>query len=146
MKRVVILHIIVFILFSLRIEAQSITPMELKNARLAVYDWLDDYIVSLSMRGRDAEDNFLKLFENENVQVVNDYFAQNNYDFSNTSISASEYASLLAQKETFFEYKYEVNKVELISEKYEDGKFLYEISFEKNISFTEKKQWERFSL
>lgn len=138
MKRVVVLHIIVFILFSLRIEAQSITPMELKNARLAVYDWLDDYIVSLSMRGRDAQDNFLKLFESENVQVVNDYFVQNNYDFSNTSISASEYASLLAQKETFFEYKYEVKKVELISEKYEDGNFLYEISFEKNISFTEK--------
>lgn len=118
-------------------NAQKITPIQLKNVRLAVYDWLRDYNNALSMEGRNAKGKFLDLFADSSAMVVNDIVSLPSYDFKKQSTSAAAYARLLTSDNNY-NITFKVANATLKSERISGDKVLYEIELEKTFSAKQK--------
>lgn len=118
-------------------NAQQITPIQLKNTRLAVYDWLRDYEDALRMEGRNAKAKFLELFTDTSAMVANDIVSLPNFDFKKQTTSAAAYARLLTSDNNY-NISFKVANATLKSERISGDKVLYEIDIEKTFSAKQK--------
>lgn len=120
------------------ISAQTITPMQLKQARMSAYQWVRDYNVYARMEGkREPARKFISLFEEDATMLFNDYlpliYAKGN------KISVREYASILANKEAIYKMSFQIQNVTIISEELkEDGNIEFVVEFDKVVSFQER--------
>lgn len=117
------------------VSAQNITPAQLKEARMAVYQWVRDYNVYARMEGkRNPAQKFINLFEDESIQIFNDYLPL--VATRGKNISVKEYASILANRESIYKMSFEIRNAKITAEEIEDDKNLvFTIEFDKTVSF-----------
>lgn len=134
MKRIVIIFAVVA-LGAVAAFAQNISPVELKNARLAVYQWFNDYENnSLTKKGAPRK-RYYSLFV-DSAYVVNEYLPYENYNFENTTIPFHSYIDLLkSSRNEFYDYYSEIIDVEIVSEILVGRALEYEFNFEKEVWF-----------
>lgn len=142
MKKIKIIAVIGLMMIAATLQAQQITPNQLKEARMAVYEWVDDYIAKIpyekAKRSEQQIEDFINLFESDSVLIYNDLYAMADYDFNDVYLPVSIY-SLHAQNETsFFKYYAEVDKVEIVSESYVDQNLVYVLYFNKHLKAVER--------
>ncbi len=137
MKKVTILAAICLSLAA-TLSAQSITPMQLKQARMAAYQWVRDYNVYARMESkREPAKKFLSLFSDESVEIFNDYLPHSNS--LGDRISVSEYCSLLRDKESVYKMSFEIQNASIVKEKLVDNKTIsFILEFDKIVSFQER--------
>ena len=125
------------LMFAATIKAQSITPIQLKQARMAAYQWIRDYNVYAKMEGkREPTRKFIALFEDETTLLFNDYLPLLNT--KGNKISARDYASILAKKEAIYKMSFEIRNATIISEELDDsGNIVFVLGFDKIVSFQE---------
>ena len=131
------------LMFAATIKAQSITPIQLKQARMAAYQWIRDYNVYAKMEGkREPTRKFIALFEDETTLLFNDYLPLLNT--KGNKISARDYASILAKKEAVYKMSFEIRNATIISEELDDsGNIVFVLGFDKIVSFQENGNPER---
>lgn len=138
MKR---LFIILLAVVSFGVEAalaQNISPMELKNARLAVYEWFEDYESNPLIEKRDPRTKFYSLFADSTVNIVNDFFCHRDYKFNSPTISVSSYCDLFdEQKGSMYKMGRRIVNKKLVSERLEGDVLKYEIDFEEIVGFVD---------
>lgn len=125
-------------LFSVSAKAQEIKSGDLKTARNAVYEWISDYNVYAKCVGRTAKSDFYSLFEDKTIEIYNDYFPMFDYDFNNQMISVENYFELVGNKESYYEMKYNIKNGTIQSEEYEDGRIIFNVTFDKNVWFVQR--------
>lgn len=132
--------------FAATLNAQEITPNQLKAARMAVYEWVDNYRVKIPYEkaGRFEQQiqDFVGLFADEHTLIYNDLYARANYDFASTDISVIEYAQQAQDENSFFQYQLEIDSVELRSEFYHNDSLFYIVRFNKILSANERGNWK----
>ena len=119
-------------------QAQSITPIQLKQARMAAYQWMRDYNVYARMEGkREPAKKFIELFEDESTLLFNDYLP-----FISTrgeTIPVRIYASILSNRDAVYKMSFEIQNAAIVSEVIDEfGNIVFVVEFDKTISFQEK--------
>lgn len=137
MKKITIIAAIC-LMFAASLQAHSITPIQLKQARMAVYQWIRDYNVYVRMEGkREPEKKFISLFEDESTLIFNDYLPL--ISTYGPKISVKAYASILANRAQIYKMSYEITNATITSEYVdENGNIVFSIEFDKIISFNER--------
>ncbi len=125
-------------LFHLSANAQLVKPRDLKAARNAAYEWVNNYNVYAKCVGRNAQTNFYSLFSDSGVEIYNDYFPMPDYDFINPTISVEKYVELLRNKDNYYEMKYDVRRGTIQSEEYENGRIIFIVTFDKTVWFVQR--------
>lgn len=134
MKKTMILSILTILIASGVYAQTEITPIDLKKARHAAYEWVREYC-AIEFGNRDGKDRFMRLYESSDVKVFNDYFPMQGYPFENPYVSAQEYAEL---RNTSKRYKANLNAkdVSIVSEHYSnDGIFHMTVQWTNCINF-----------
>ena len=126
------------IFFSISANAQKIKSNDLKSARNAVYEWIRDYNIYAKCVGRSAKSNFYSLFDDESIEIYNDYFPMFDYDFNNQMISVEKYFELVRTKDSYYEMKYNLKNGTIQSEEYSDGKIIFNVTFDKDVWFVQR--------
>lgn len=142
-KRIISLAISVMV--ATLLSAQALTPMQLKQARWAVYEWCENYNAYLLETSRNAQTEFSSLFESPNAEIYNDLIASHLFDFSQINISAQEYKALQTEQQTF-RHTYKLSSFQVLSEKYDKNQIHYILSFEKNIGAIGASPYENYSF
>ena len=114
------------------LHAQAITPLQLKQARMAVYDWVRDYNVYARMEGkREPAKKFIELFEDESTLLFNDYLP-----FISTrgeTIPVRIYASILSNRDAVYKMSFEIQNAAIVSEVIDEfGNIVFVVEFDKN--------------
>ena len=138
MKKMIFFAALCLMMIAASVSAQNITPTQLKEARMAVYQWVRDYNVYARMEGkRNPAQKFNDLFEDESTQIFNDYLP-----FVSTrgnEISVKAYASILANREPVYKMSFEIHNAKITAEEIDDEKNLvFTIEFDKTVSFQER--------
>lgn len=125
-------------LVSTTIFAASVTPKQLKEARMATYQWVRDYNVYARMEGkRNPEQKFINLFEGDSLLIFNDCLPD--ITTNGEQISVRKYASILAKHESCYKMSFDITNARIVAEKIDDeGNILFTLEFDKSISFQEK--------
>ena len=138
MKRVVA---ILFVVLSFGIGSaisQNISPMELKEARLAVYEWFEDYERNPLKEKRNPRESFFALFVDSSVNIVNDFFCRDDYEFDKPIVSVSSYCDLFnEQKGSIYKMEKRICNKKLVSERLVGNILEYEINFDEIVSFVD---------
>ena len=119
-------------------SAQQLRPVDVKKARNAVYQWISDYNGYAECEGKNAEKNFSSLFTSADVEVYNDYYPMENYDFKNNHISQIDYVALLHNRGSFYRMRYEITNGMYTNEVYNDGIITYYVTFNKEVMFFQR--------
>ena len=121
-----------------QVWAQSITPMQLKQARMAVYQWVRDYNVYSRMEGkREPSKKFINLFEDENTLLFNDYLPF--VSARGEAIPVRVYASFLSNRDAMYKMNFVIRNAIIASETIDKlGNFVFIVEFDKTVSFQEK--------
>ena len=138
MKRMLMLMLLCGCVLFGRPSKAQVKPIELKMARNAVYEWIDNYNVYARCEGRNAKGNFYSLFESGDLLIFNDYLPMEEYDFQNPMISVRDYVSLVRNSDNRYLLKYELRDGKIVNEEYRSGKLLYSITMTKEVWFVEK--------
>lgn len=133
-----------FLAFALMVIAtivsaqEIISPMQLKYARMAAYNWVRDYNVYARMEEkREPVHKFLSLFEDGRMMLPHDYLPL--LSKYGTTISATEYASILADRDAVYKMSFEVQNARIVSEKLDgNDNLLMTVEFDKVVSFHER--------
>ena len=139
MKRVVVILFVIIFFGVGNAISQNISPMELKEARLAVYEWFEDYERNPLKEKRNPRESFFALFVDSSVNIVNDFFCRDDYEFDKPIVSVSSYCDLFDKQKKGSMYKMGrriVNK-KLVSERLEGDVLKYEIDFEEIVGFVD---------
>jgi hypothetical protein len=132
MKKIVIIIFAVVALGVGAAFAQNISPMELKNARLALLEWVSNYD-NFHQRALGEKD-YRALFMDD-IYIDNDYLplAKDNYG---DKISISSYIKLVrSQRDGLYKWDSPVKDVKMLSEKLDGSVLKYELEIEKLVSF-----------
>ena len=74
MKKIYTILVACILLVVSNVSAQKITPIQLKHARMSVHQWVRDYDIYAQMaERRNPTKKFTSLFENADLQIMNDY-------------------------------------------------------------------------
>ena len=149
MKKIVVI-LVVFLcicycpVFSQHNSHVDISPVDLKKARLAIYEWIDNYKkygYNNQYDKRKIKTRFYSLFSDSSVNLVNDFLPSKDYNFADPSISLSKYYNMIESiRNSFYKCYSEVGEVEVLSEKLINASLLkYEIELEKIVWFKDKK-------
>jgi len=125
------------LMFAASLHAHTITPVQLKQARMAAYQWVRDYNVYARMEGkREPAKKFIALFEEESTMVFNDYLPVISTQGNKLSVKA--YASILANREPIYKMSFEITNATIVSEEIdENGNIVFSMEFDKTVSFQE---------
>lgn len=134
--------IILVVLFSEIVNCQEIKPLDVKTGRDLVYEWINSYNVNGRLGGQTAKMNFEMLFVSTSAEVFDDYLPANDYDFDNPHIPLSSYINKVSNKNNFYAMEYEISNGKIVSERLDDDKILFEVSFVKKIRFVQKDNYE----
>jgi len=138
MKKMIFFAALCLMMITAPISAQNVTPIQLKEARVAIYQWVRDYNVYARMEGkRNPAQKFIDLFEDESIQIFNDYLPF--VATRGNEISVKAYASILANREPIYKMSFEIKNAEITAEDIDDDKNLvFTIEFDKTVSFQER--------
>mgnify|MGYP007069872668 CR=1 FL=1 len=119
------------------INAQTITPLQLKQARMAAYQWVRDYNVYARMEGkREPAKKFIELFEDESTLLFNDYLP-----FISTcgeTITVRVYSSILSNRDAVYKMSFKIQNAAIVSEAIDElGNIVFVVEFDKTVSFQE---------
>jgi len=116
----------------------AIDALQLKQARVAAYQWIRDYDVNSQLNAkRNARSKFLALFESENVVVVNEYLPL--ISEKGPTIKVSELADLFLDKESFYKQNLNIDSAYIVSERLVDsGSIEYVVVIYKTVSFVQR--------
>lgn len=119
------------------VQAQTISPIQLKEARMAVYQWVRDYNVYARMESkRNPIRRFTGLFEDESTVLFNDYLPM--FSTHGENISVQDYASILANRDTKYKMSFKIQNAEITDEKLVGEDIVFTMEFDKIVSFQEK--------
>jgi len=118
MKRIITLAAMMVITIAASLQAQQLTPMQLKEGRMATYRWIDKYTSysQFSYEG-SSKKNFRSLFESGEMEVVNSYLPLT----EDSLISVDDYADLVM--DTLYRIETKVTNVQLDREYIEKGTY-----------------------
>ena len=120
--------------------ASAITPNELKEAKVAVRQWVRDYAIDSKLEGRNAKHRFLNLFADDSIAIAADYLPQPDYPFYDPQTTALEYAQIGLNKENIYQSFVEIDNLIIKQETLLNDTFWVEIGFTKTITFVSKDQ------
>lgn len=117
------------------INAQTITPLPLKQARIAVYDWVEEYLACSYLSDKYDISNYRRLFANNEVEVTNDYLPLTNDE----QLVLSEYLELYSNVDAFYIATIETHKesTHVLSEILNSEFYICNISVGKTIAFAD---------
>lgn len=132
MKRVVVILFLIIFFGVGNAIAQNISPMELKEARLALYEWFFHYENNDIFDADNSEIQYCKLFADSMVVVVNDYLPYGDYDFKNPTLPLYQYINIVkSNRKGFYNCYSELIDVDVVSEKLSGRILEYEFELEK---------------
>lgn len=136
MKKLTLLAAIC-LMFAASLQAHTITPVQLKQARMAAYQWVRDYNVYARMEGkREPAKKFIALFEEESTMVFNDYLPV--ISTQGIKLSVKAYATILANREPIYKMSFEISNATIVFEEIdENGNIVFSMEFDKTVSFQE---------
>lgn len=137
MKKMRFFAAICLLVFAAFVSAQSITPLQLKEARMAVYQWVRDYKNYARMEEkRNPRQKFVALFISDSIQLVNDYLPS--IDKRGDVISVGDYADVLLSKENFYKMSFDIKNANISSEKkHNENTIRYVVELDKYVNFAE---------
>ncbi|MCQ2338333.1 MAG: hypothetical protein MJ001_05345 [Paludibacteraceae bacterium] len=108
MKKNKIIAAMMFVAIAVSVKAQQLTPMQLKEARMATYRWIDKY-TSYSQFSYESSSKrfFCSLFESGDLEISNSYLPQTD----DSLISVNDYADLVM--DTLYRIETKVTSVNL---------------------------------
>ena len=138
MKKVKCMTAVCLIMMVVSVSAQVVTPVQLKEARMAVYQWVRDYNVYARMEGkRNPAQKFIALFENESTSLFNDYLPF--VATRGNEVSIKEYAAILSNRESVYKMSFDIKNAMITAEKLDvDTNLVFTIEFDKTVSFKER--------
>ncbi len=122
--------------------AQNITPMELKSARVAMYQWIRDYEVYATCKSKWDEDNFVALFSSDTLSVFNDYLPDRQYSFEKPRIKVNEYYDVV-RSDTMMEMMFDITNVRIQKEQLRKEGLFFSVRFDKTVRFVEKRNYKK---
>lgn len=131
MKKIRLIVVINMLLVITNILAQGITPIQLKEARMAVYDWVKSYKRNSSLRYEHNADAFLSLFSSENVRIVDDFLPRT----IDGDIAVIDYVTNIRDENNPYKTILKIESIKVKSEKVIDGMYLCYLEVNKSISF-----------
>lgn len=142
MKKIYTILVACILLVVSNVSAQKITPIQLKHARMSVHQWVRDYDIYAQMaERRNPTKKFTSLFENADLQIMNDYLPS--ISDKGSVITVHEYAKLVANKSSKFTMRYNVANAHIVSETLVDRKTLeFVVAFDKQIEFVERNSYD----
>lgn len=114
----------------------NVDPLTLAKGRLQVYQWIQDYNTFGYARGKQGYDEFVRLFKDTSVLIVNDYLPSI-YEAGYT-LSVSDYLSYVQQVEPFYDMYYTISNATIEDESTLFGMLVFNVSFTKTMEFMEK--------
>jgi len=134
MKKITLLAAIC-LMFAASLQAHSITPIQLKQARMAVYQWIEEYLACAYLSDKYDRNDYSRLFANSNVLVVNDYLPITNDE----QVLLSEYLELYSRPDVVYTPTIETHKesIRVKSESLLNGYYICVISIGKSIYFSD---------
>lgn len=136
MKKIRLIAAICLMAFAAGLSAKEISPTQLKEARMAVYDWVKSYMSCSSLlpqQDRGDRANFLALFENEETSVYNDCFFTNGYDFEHPYVSARNYVDTYFSENPLRPWIKKMGEVKMLEENVSDKECCYRLSIIKTV-------------
>lgn len=116
MKKIRIITAIMFFTIASSLTAQQLTPIQLKEARMATYRWIDKY-TSYSQFSYEGSSKkfFSSLFESGDLKILNSYLPQTD----DSLITVNDYSDLVM--DTLYRIESKVTDVKLEREYLENG-------------------------
>ncbi len=138
MRKMKIIAAICLLTVVVSMQVQAITPIQLKEARMAAYQWVRDYNIYARMDGkRNPAQKFIDLFEDESVQIFNDYLPL--AAMRGEQISVKAYADILANREAIYTMSFDISDAKITSERLDNEEtMVFTIEFDKTVSFQER--------
>ena len=135
MKKIKLFAAICLMFIAATLQAQQITPMQLKEARMAVYDWVEDYLVYSYLTDKYDISDYKSLFINQEVMVANDYLPLT----TDEQIILASYLALYSDVDAFYTPTIETHKesIHIIDEAIMHDSYICNISIGKTISFAD---------
>lgn len=145
MKKI-FLTFICLLVFVASLFAQTIKPAQLKNARMAVHQWVRDYNIYAQMaEKRNPTKKFINLFESDDILIMNDYLPS--IHDKGSLISVKDYAKLVANKSSFYKMQYEIKDATIVSEKMLNRSTLeFVVEFDKVVEFFQRDSYAKESF
>lgn len=139
MKNVRFIIAFIGVMCAASLSAQSVTPMQLKEARMAAYQWVRDYNVYVKMEGRrNPAQKFVNLFESGEVEIVNDYLPL--LTSRGKRITVQDYARVLSNREAMYKMSFDLTDARITSERMADEHTIeFVVEFDKTVEFKEAK-------
>jgi hypothetical protein len=141
MKKIFLIIVGIFVLLSF-ISAQTLKPIQLKNARMAAYQWVRDYNIYAQMaERRNPTRKFLSLFKADDIQIVNDYLPS--ISDKGAMISVHDYAKLVSNKSSMYTMQYDISDANIVSESQLDRNTIeFIVEFKKKVEFSERDRYD----
>jgi len=135
MKNLKFIAAICLIMIASAVNA-GLSPMQIKEARMAVYLWIDSYYEysSFATSGVSAR-SYLSLFDGEEVPVVDDYLPTT----IDTNITISDYVNAFTRTTNEYSVHQKINDIYLIKEFVNNDIYYCTIGMKKEICFVAKK-------
>lgn len=117
-------------------SVSTVDPMTLAKGRLQVYQWIQDYNTFGRARGKQGYDEFVRLFKDTSVVIVNDYLPSI-YE-AGYSLPVSNYLGYVLQDDPFYDMYYTISNASIVSEKPLFGMLVFNVELTKTMEFLEK--------
>lgn len=139
MKRIVLFFAVNLIVLN---GCFAIDALQLKQARVAAYQWIRDYDVNGQLNARrNARQKFLSLFESGDVIVVNEYLPM--IYQKGPKIKVSELADLLLDKGSFYKMYCNIDSAYIAGEEMVGNSAIeYVVVLYKTVSFVDRNSYE----
>lgn len=108
----------------------------LTKGRLQVYQWIQDYNTFGHARGKQGYDEFVRLFKDTSVVIVNDYLPSI-YE-AGYSLSVNDYLGYVLQEDPFYDMYYTISNASIVSESTLFGMLVFNVELTKTMEFLEK--------
>lgn len=130
MKKMITLAAMIVITIAASLQAQQLTPMQLKEARMATYRWIDKY-TSYSQFSYEGSSKryFRSLFESGEMGIVNSYLPK----IDSSQITVNKYADLVM--DTLYRIETKVTDVKLVREYLESGVYQCDLKIDIECGF-----------
>lgn len=137
MKKNKIIAAMMFVAIAVSVKAQQLTPMQLKEARMAAYGWMNDYNLYARLEERrDPEQKFYNLFESDTIKIANDYLPS--ISEVGHRITLKDMARYIMDPDRIYDMYFSISKAKIVNESYKNGVLYFDMCFSKNVEFSEK--------
>lgn len=137
MKKIKIIAAMMLVSIAVSVKSQQLTPMQLKEARMAAYGWMNDYNLYARLdEKRNPEQKFYSLFVSDTITIANDYLPS--IADNGGRITLKNYVAHIRNEDRKYDMYYSISDAEIVGESYRDGVLYFDMRFLKTIEFSER--------